>query len=316
MTGWITILRNPRILATALALSVAVPAASLVGAPVAQASEIKITVNNQAITSYDIARRTAFLRLQRRSGNLGQIASDELIEEALKRHAIQRAGYRIPDSRVDEAFANFARSNNMQPKQMTQILNQAGVTARHFKEYIRIQIGWGQLVAAQSGARGGLMSEQDVVAKMLERGGAKPTSTEYTLQKIILVVPKPQSKNEMARRRSEANQMRARVGDCANTIALASQLRDVTVQDLGRVLELRLPDSWKKEITGMSAGQTTRPRDSENGVEFILVCQARSVSDDRVAQLEFSTEALKNGDTDTGAKILKNLRDSARIERR
>jgi peptidyl-prolyl cis-trans isomerase SurA len=34
------------------------------------ASEIKIVVNRQAITSVDIARRVAFLRLQRTGGNL------------------------------------------------------------------------------------------------------------------------------------------------------------------------------------------------------------------------------------------------------
>jgi hypothetical protein len=41
------------------------------------------------------------------------------------------------------------------------------------------------------------------------------------------------------------------------------------------------------------------------------------VSDDRVAQLEFSTEALENGDdSGRGAEMLKQLRDNARIQRR
>lgn len=316
MTCWNKTLRIPRILAASLAIAIAVPAATLSGAPVAQASDIKVTVNNQAITTYDISRRVAFLRLQRRSGNLNQMATDELIEEALKRDAMQRAGYRIPDSRVNEAFANFAASNKMSAKQMTTILNQSGVTANHFKEYVRTQIGWGQLVAAQTQAKGGLMSEQDVVAKMLERGGAKPTSTEYTLQKIIFVVPNPNNKGVMGARRNEANQMRSRVGDCANTIPLAAQLRDVTVQDLGRVLELSLPERWKDDIKGLAAGQSTRPKDSENGIEFILVCRAKTVSDDRVAQLEFSTEALKNGDTDVGKDMLQKVRENSRIVRR
>jgi peptidyl-prolyl cis-trans isomerase SurA len=215
---------------------------------------------------------------------------------------------------VNEAFANFARGNKMSTKQMTQILNQSGVTAKHFKEFIKLQIGWGQLVQAQSGRRAGLMNEQEVVAKMLERGGPKPTSTEYTLQKVIFVVPKSQ-RGRLAQRRSEANSMRGRIGDCSNTIAVASQLRDVTVQDLGRVLELQLPDGWKDEVSGLKAGQTTRTKDSENGVEFLVVCRARQVSDDRVAQLQFSTEELKNGGN-SGEDLLKLLRENARIQRR
>jgi len=314
MTGWTKALRKPRTMAAVLALTMAIPATSLVSVPSAQASDIKVVVNDQAVTSYDIARRKAFLQLQRRKGNLTQMATDELIEEALKRSAVQRAGYRIPENRVNEAFANFARGNKMSTKQMTQILNQSGVTAKHFKEFIKLQIGWGQLVQAQSGRRAGLMNEQEVVAKMLERGGPKPTSTEYTLQKVIFVVPKSQ-RGRLAQRRSEANSMRGRIGDCSNTIAVASQLRDVTVQDLGRVLELQLPDGWKDEVSGLQAGQTTRTKDSENGVEFLVVCRARQVSDDRVAQLQFSTEELKNGGN-SGEDLLKLLRENARIQRR
>ena len=314
MTGWTKAFRKPTTMAALVALTIAVPATSLISAPVAQASDIKVVVNDQAVTSYDIARRKAFLQLQRRKGNLTELATEELIEEALKRGAVQRAGYRIPESRVNDAFANFARNNKMSTSQMTQILNQSGVTAKHFKEFIRLQIGWGQLVQAQSGRRGGLMSEQDVVAKMLERGGPKPTSTEYTLQKVIFVVPKSQ-RGRLAQRRSEANSMRSRIGDCSNTIAVASQLRDVTVQELGRVLELQLPDAWKGEVSGLQAGQTTRPRDTENGVEFLVVCRARQVSDDRVAQLQFSTEELQNGGG-SGEDLLKMLRENARIQRR
>ncbi|GAB4349805.1 MAG: peptidylprolyl isomerase [Oricola sp.] len=305
-----------RLFAASVALALGLPAAAVVPAPAAQASDIKVVVNDQAITSYDIARRRAFMQLQRRKGNLTKLATDELIDEALKRSAVERAGYRIPDSRVDAAFANFARSNKLTTSQLTQILNQAGVTARHFKEFIRLQIGWGQLVAAQSGGSGRLLSEQDVVAKMLERGGDKPTSTEYTLQQVIFVVPKDK-RNRLASRRQEANNMRGHINGCDNTIALASQLRDVTVRDLGRVLELQLPDDWKKYVSGLETGQTTRTRDTENGVEFLIVCRARTVSDDRVAQLEFSTEALKNGDDGgRGAKMLEQLRKEARIQRR
>ncbi|WP_246272967.1 peptidylprolyl isomerase [Oricola thermophila] len=303
-----------RAIAAALALAFAAPAA-MVSQPIpAHASDIKVVVNDQAITSYDIARRKAFMRLQRRKGNLTQLATDELIEEALKRSAVQRAGYRIPDSRVDAAFANFARSNNLSSSQLTQILNQAGVTSKHFKEFIRLQIGWGQLVSAQSSS-GKLMSEQDVVAKMLERGGEKPTSTEYTLQQVIFVVPQDK-RARLPARRKEANAMRGRVDGCQNTISLAAQLRDVTVRDLGRVLELQLPPDWKKYVSGLKTGETTRTRDTENGVEFLIVCRARTVSDDRVAQLEFSTEAIESGEDESGAKLLEQLRKNARIQRR
>lgn len=280
-----------------------------------QASEIKVVVNDEAVTSYDIARRAAFLKLQRRSGSLTQIATDEMIDEALKRAAVRQAGIRIPDRVVDDAFANFARRNKLSTSQMTQILNQAGVTAAHFKEFIRLQIGWGQTVQLRSRRSQSLMNEQDVVAKMLEQGGPKPTSTEYILQQVIFVVPEGQ-RSKLSARRTEASNMRARVNNCNDTLTLAAGLRDVAVRDLGRVLELQLPQDWADEVSGLQTGQTTKTKDTDRGVEFIVVCRARSVNDDRVAQLEFSTESLESSGGDLGEKYLQELRDSATIKRR
>ncbi len=281
----------------------------------AQASQIKVVVNDEVVTSYAIARRVAFLRLQRKSGGLQNKALEELTEEALKRDAIRKAGFRIPESQVNSAFANFARNNKLSTSKLTQILNQSGVTADHFKDFIRVQIGWSQLVQSRARGQNQLMSEQDVVAKMLEQGGQKPTSTEYMLQQVIFVIPESKRRSQLKSRRAEANNMRGRVTGCDGTKALASQVRDVTVRDLGRVLELELPERWAKDVSGLSEGETTRVKDTERGVEFLIVCRARSVSDDRVAQLQFSTEALDSSGGDIGQEYLEELRKSAKIRR-
>ena len=75
-------------------------------------TNIKVTVNKVPITSLDISQRVAFLKLQRKKGNLDSIATEELIDEALKRAEMRRVGYQIPDKAVDEAFANFANRTN------------------------------------------------------------------------------------------------------------------------------------------------------------------------------------------------------------
>ncbi|MDZ7823337.1 MAG: peptidylprolyl isomerase [Ahrensia sp.] len=282
----------------------------------AHASEIKVVVNDEVVTSYDIARRAAFLKLQNKKGNLNSAAIEELTEEALKRGAIRRAGIRIPDSNVDSAFANFAKGNKLTTSQLSDILNRSGVTPGHFKEFIRLQIGWGQTVQVQSQRSSQLMNEQDVVAKMLEQGGPKPTSTEYLLQQVIFVVPEAKRSSQLKKRIAEANNMRGQINSCDDSKALAGRVRDVSVRDLGRILELQLPERWAKDIKGLQAGQKTRVRDTERGAEFIVVCRAKAVSDDRVAQLEFSTKALESAGGDLGKKFLDELRSAAKITRR
>lgn len=277
----------------------------------AQASEIRYIVNNVPITSYDIQRRTAFLRLQNKRGNLSQIAADELIDQALRSSEAQRLNIRISDDQVADAYQRFARSNNMSPTQMNQVMNQSGVTPAHFREFIRSQMSWSQVMSRQSGA-GGVMSEQDVVRRMLQQGGSKPTATEYMLQQVIFVVPAAERGAKLGVRKREAEALRQRFRGCETTREFAKGLLDVTVRDLGRVLEPELPPDWEKQIKAISAGSATTVRETERGVEFIGICSSREVSDDRVAQMMFSMEG--GGNTDDMEAQSKKLTDQLRAK--
>ena len=116
----------------------------LAGSPLApirpaEASEIRYIINNLPVTSYDIQRRAAFLRLQRQSGNLAAKAEQDMIEQTLRAVEMKRLNINIPKEAVDKSFEGFASSNKLSAKQLTQILQQSGVTAGHFKEFIRGQ---------------------------------------------------------------------------------------------------------------------------------------------------------------------------------
>ncbi|MGF7006054.1 peptidylprolyl isomerase [Aminobacter sp. BE322] len=282
-------------------------------APPAQASEIKYIVNDVPITSYDIQRRAAFLKLQKRKGDAGQ----EMVEQTLRQVEMKRLGIRISDKQVDDAYARFAGSNKLKPEQMNQILAQAGVTAGHFKEYIRTQMGWNQALGARfrSEQGGGGTSEQDAVRRMLQQGGAKPSATEYMLQQVIFVVPASE-RGSIGKRKREADAMRGRFNGCEQTREFAKGLLDVTVRDLGRVLAPQLPPEWADQIKKLKAGGATPVRETDRGVEFIGVCSAREVSDDKVAQMVFQAEGAGAGNEkadELSKKYLDELRAKARI---
>jgi peptidyl-prolyl cis-trans isomerase SurA len=303
------------LIALALAITV-VPAFDSATFSTAIASDIRYSVNGQAITSTDIARRTNFLKVQGVKGGSAK-AADEMIDQALKLQAGEQAGIRVSTAEVDAAYERFAKSNKMSPKQMNEALNQIGVTSKHFKEYIRTSITWGQVM--QMRARGsnadGSASIQDVVANMLQKGGSKPTSTEYILQQVIFVVPTGERGAKLNARKREAEQLRARFQSCDTTIDFAKGLVDVTVRDLGRVLEAELPDDWKDQIVKVKQGGATGVRTTERGAEFIAVCRSRAVSDDKVAELQFRLDAVKGGG-EAEEEALAELRKNAQIVKR
>jgi peptidyl-prolyl cis-trans isomerase SurA len=306
----------------ALALAAGMSSAVIGGAFVqpAGANEIRVLVDANPITSYDIQRRAAFLKLQRKTGNLNEMAKQELIDEMLKRMEMKRRGIDISQKEIDEAFAGFASRNKLTTAQLSEVLNKAGVTPEHFKTFIMVQMGWGRALSAKARSSG-MISEQDAVQRMRQQGGTKPTATEYLLQQVIFVIPADKRQALTPKRRQEANAFRSRFQSCDTTRALTKGMIDVTVRDLGRVLEPRLPGDWADDVKKTPVGRTTPVHDTEKGVEFLAVCSTRQVSDDRVAQLVFSMEdAQKKVGDAKGEKLsedyLKELRSKARIVNR
>ena len=92
----------------------------------------------------------------------------------------------------------------------------------------------------------------------------------------------------------------------------------MTVRDLGRILAPELPGDWEKQVKATQPGSATAVRETERGVEFIGVCSAREVSDDRVAELVYQSEARAgaSGDDEVSKKLTAELRAKAQIVRR
>ncbi|RWM19350.1 MAG: peptidylprolyl isomerase [Mesorhizobium sp.] len=297
------------------ALLVAATSASItMMTPPAFASQIKYVVNNVPITTGDIQHRAAFLRLQRKKGN----AAEEMIEQTLRVAEARRLGIRISDAQVDAAYQRFATTNKMQLKQLDGVMAQSGVGKEHFKEFIRSQMAWNQaLTARHRSESGGALSEQDVVRRMLDNGGTKPTAMEYMLQQVIFVVPAAERSATLSKRKREADAMRARFNGCNTSREFAKGLIDVTVRDLGRILAPQLPPDWADQIKATKVGGATPTRETDRGVEFIGICSSREVSDDKAAQMVFQSEGSSGKDADEiSKKYVEELRKKARIVER
>lgn len=302
--------------AAAMAIAVVMlGAASVVPFHGAEASQIKYVVNNVAITSYDIERRAALNRLFRQKGD-SKKAAEDMVEQALKSSEMARLGIRISQKAVDDAYARFATSNKLQPAQLDQVMSQSGVSKAHMKEFIRVQMGWSQALGARFRATGG-MTEQDMVQKVFELGGKKPSATEYMLQKVVFVVPAKERGALLAKRKREAEALRQRYNGCETTRQFVKGLIDVTVQDIPRVLEPELPPDWEKQIKATKAGGATPTRETDAGVEFIGICSSREVNDDRAAQLVMQNDGKLDEKAEELSKTyVAELRKAARINER
>ena len=109
--------------------------------------------------------------------------------------------------------------------------------------------------------------------------------------------------------------MRSRFRDCRSTREFAKGLRDVSVIDLGRVMQPALPPDWKKLVEATPEGKTTSTRVTDRGVEFLAVCSSKLVSDDLAAEMVMRLEESQNPDNNSANSdaYLAELREDARI---
>jgi len=311
-----------RLFAYALsALAAVLMTGNIILSPAMAASQVAVIVNGNAITNYDIQRRAAFLKLQGHGGG-AKAAREEMIDEMLRRVEMKKRNISVTDGEVNRAFAGFAERNRMSEAQLSQMLAQAGVTADHFKTYIKTQMGWGRLLSARFQSEGGI-TDQQVAKHILRNGGVKPTSNEYILQQVIFVIPQNRRGAITGRRMQEANSLRAKINGCdsiRSTVsnAITKGMRDITVRNLGRSLELRLPPEWSSRVKATASGKATTAQTTERGVEFLVVCSRQQVSNDEVSRLVVTREQSKNNNKQADAlerKYMKELRDNARIQK-
>ncbi|WEX87569.1 peptidylprolyl isomerase [Sinorhizobium garamanticum] len=309
MMGGKSILRVMSALVLAGTLSVTVCATAQA------ASAVKVIVNNVVITSGDIAKRVAFLRLQRQGGGPEE-AKRQLVDEVLKRGEIARVQQSVSTQDVDAAFARFAAGNKMSADQLGKILDQAGVGVDHFKQYIAVQMSWPRVVNFRFG-NANRLTGGDLVKRMMEGGGNKPVTTEYFLQQVIFVIPESKRGAITAKRQAEANASRSQFPGCDTSKVFAANYRDVSIRSLGRVLAQQLPEDWKPLIEKAGDGMTTGTRVTEKGVEYLAICKKRQVNDDTAAEIVFRAEDLgkkkAGGDDPNSAKYLEELREKAQI---
>ncbi len=278
-------------------------------------SDIPVLVNDQPITRYDITQRAALMRIGGATGG-EKAATDELVDETIKMYEAAKRGVRVPDGQVDDAYASIAQNLKMTPAELTKALAGEGIDSATLKDRLRAQLTWRQLVIRRTQAQA-QVNTADVTKALLAKGDPKDlTTTEYTLQQIVFVVPSGSPNDLYAQRRREAEAFRSRFNGCENSLEQAKQLRGVVVKEIGRRNSSELQGPQGDAILKTSVGKAAPPTQTDQGIELIAVCSTRDIHSTAIAQAEVQNELLSKQSDEIGKDYLKELRDRAIIEYR
>lgn len=279
-------------------------------------TSIRVIVNGDIITNTDIKKRIAFLKLRRAKNRSNKVALEELVDETVKMQEAKKLNTRAGDREVEDAFKSFASGNKLKPKQLATVLNNNGITASHFKEFIRGQLSWNRTVSVKFQSDVRKKSRKNPLNEIRKSGAKKPETNEYILQQVIFVIQKSKRKAILKRRKTEAEAFRIQFQSCSTTKAAAAGQLDVTVRALPRVLEPQLPGEWSELVINTPVGGTTKIRETERGVEYLAICSKIVTSDDNVAHVLSQSNEFKDfnkkGD-EIAQEFLSELKSEATI---
>src|SRR5664280_126302 len=208
----------------ALAAAVAVPATAF--------AQVVVIANGSPITAYDIEQRTKLIATSTHKAPTRQEVIQDLIDDRIKITKAKSYGFEVPDTEVDQAFANMAKNQHLSPQQFTQVLERAGISPTTIKARVRAELTWTQLVRGRYSASLEI-GESEFSKALSERNDSQGDVAGYiyTLYPVMVLVPPGSSAAVMEAKRREAENLRGRFISCNEGLAFSRALRDVALRD-------------------------------------------------------------------------------------
>ncbi|MBN9059351.1 SurA N-terminal domain-containing protein [Kaistia nematophila] len=295
----------------AIAIALGLASASLPATAFAQAA-VRATVNDQAITSYDVSQRIKLMKLfHQPSGDKAVL--DDMIDETLLDQVAKRRGMSVPDSAVEERFNGIAKQVKLPPAQFAKALSSQGVQADTLRKFLRAQMMSGMVIKAR--ARSIKVSEADVQAQIEKQGINTENATikEFKLQQIVFVVPKGSSPGFVGQRQREAEAFRKRFAGCDGSLAQAKAMKGVVVLNMGRRDSAQVQGPVGDELKTTPVGGTLKPQVTERGVEIIAICEAKEVRSSAGVRAEIEEKLTAEQGKNLGKDFIAELRKDAKI---
>jgi peptidyl-prolyl cis-trans isomerase SurA len=313
-------------------LMVALLIAILVGgiaAVVAQEVSIKILVNDEPISDYDIDQRERFLAITTQkepSPALKKQAADMLIDERLQIQEGRKVSVTPSEDDVTAILTDMAQKNSLNVEGLATALGKAGVNIKTLKDRIRAQLVW-QATVQKKFRRDIQIADADVDEALASgaaagggaaaEGGAAPAAEAaepaLQLRQIKYALPAGADQRVIAGQLAAAESMRARFKSCAD---LANGIQGANVTTLQDYKTASLAQPARLLVTNAKVGQMTPPTITQAAVELFAVCGKRAAAVDNTAREQAQRQLMSQEMALRAERLLRDVRAEAFIEYR
>lgn len=247
------------------------------------ADGIIATVNDRIITGFDLRQRMlvvmAMSQLQPTEENIAAIqqqALNDLIEQHLQAQEIAKFDQlRITDDEVDREIADMARQAGASPESFLTFLQQGGIALPAFREQIRTEIGWRELVGGRFRDRARVSKGQvDQALRQLTESATKP---QYLVGEIYLEAARVGGMQEAM---NGARQLVQQMIQGAPFMAVARQFSAAPSAarggDAGWIVQGTTQPALESVMDTLEVGQLSNPIPVDGGVYILYMRDKRS----------------------------------------
>ena len=264
-----------------------------------------VTVNEDAITYFELEQRAQFLRLLRAPGDPEQLAREALIQDRLKQQAVSLAGIEIGPEEVETGIEEFATRTDLSKDEFIKALAQGGVSRETLRDFVEIGIVWREYIQARylSQAR----PTEEEIDRALGRSGSG--GVRVLLSEIIIPVT-PQTLDQAE---ALAEQISKTPGADAFEAAAAQYSASDTRTNGGKMEWISLndlPAGLRPIILELTPGQNTSPIALPNAVAIFQMrgIQESSAPAPRYGSIEYATYYIAGGRTPEALAIASSVR--------
>lgn len=267
-----------------------------------------VTVNDRAITTFEIDQRVRLLTLFRTPGADVTMARDQLIEDRLKQDEMAASGVTLDDAELQTALEEFAGRANLSLDQFYEVLGQNGVEPGTLRDFVAVGVMWRDYIRARY-SRSTAVTEADIDRALGQsQGGA--TGIEVLLSEIIIPAPPPQAAAALATAQ--------RISQIRSQSAFEAQARSVSAlpsrNNGGRLDWLPItnyPPQLRSLLLSLSTNEVTAPIPITNGVALFQMRGVREVPQAATAPalIDYAAFYMAGGGTQEGVQAARALQD-------
>jgi len=259
---------------------------AVVANPIVLVDRIVAVINNEVITSRELAERVKSVTQQLRQQGTSLPPGDVVQKQVLERMIIDRlqiqlakeTALRVDDLQLDRTVSRVAENNKMSLTEFRNALERDGIQFDKFRDEIRNEILLSRLREREVDSRI-VVTDNEIDYFLSQQGPPQASASEYNVAHILLQLPEQASPEQVDKQRTRTEEVLAQLREGADFAKLAVSYSDAPDALQGGAMGWRardrLPELFAQALNGMKPGEVSGIMRSPAGFHVIKLIERR-----------------------------------------